>query len=109
MAYPDTPHLEVPLRFAGDKMAVVEQDSDAEIIQCVQATLSYRPGERLDDDEFGLREQAFIQNGADLDEIRQAITRWEPRADFELEYDDSQLAQMIETVSINMNVRSTDG
>lgn len=102
MPYPDIPHLAVPITFANGQAAVVEQDSTDEIAQCVAAIAAYRPGERIDDPEFGIPEQALIENGIDDPEILSAIDRYEPRADIDIETDTSQLEQLVETGRLNL-------
>jgi hypothetical protein len=59
----------------------VEQDSDAEIAQCVYAVLATEQGQRLDLPDYGLPDQTFGEGGADLDAIREAAEEWEPRAE----------------------------
>jgi phage baseplate assembly protein W len=75
------PHFSLPFRFARGAAVVVEQDSPAEIADCVQAILRYTPGSRLELPTFGLPDQAFLQGGADAEQVTAAIAQWEPRAD----------------------------
>lgn len=70
-------HLVVPFRFGGPS---VEQDSRAEIEQCVYVILSYRQGQRLDLPEFGIDDLAFTEGGIDLDRLHEEVAVWEPRA-----------------------------
>lgn len=81
MSYPDNPHLKLPFRITGNKAEVVEQDTAEEIAQCVEVVLSYPVGLRIDLPDFGINDQTFREQGPDVDEIRTAILRWEPRAD----------------------------
>lgn len=75
----EVPQLAVPFRVEGGEAAVVEQGSDAEVLQCVEAVLRYRPGDRDDLPEFGTRDQAHQQGGARLAELTDAVERYEER------------------------------
>lgn len=86
MPDPQIPHLRVPLHFAGTtvpKLELVEQDSEAEIAQCVEAVLRHHVGHRPEQPEFGITEQAFVPHTPDNAnrEILNAVDRWEPRAE----------------------------
>lgn len=87
MAKVDTPHLKWPLRFEGDHMAVVEQDSIEEIEQCVEAIVRYPLGFRDELPEFGLSDQTFLQGGVNVEVVRAVIERWEPRVDLTISSD----------------------
>lgn len=75
----EKPHLAVPFRIIGGAAVVVEQDSDDHVMQGVEAILRYRPGHRIDLPEFGTREQAHRQGGANLVELADAVERFEDR------------------------------
>lgn len=91
-----TPHLALPFRFTGGQAAVLEQDSTDEITQCAEVILRYRRGQRSELPAFGIPEQAFRPGGASLDELRQAVTRWEPRAIATIDTDGiAELAQRV--------------
>ena len=77
---PDIPHLSLPVRVENGQAAVVEQDGPDHLTDRVYAVLAYRPGQRLDRPDFGLPQQAMRQGGADRDEIRQTVERFEPDA-----------------------------
>lgn len=74
------PHIDLPLRFEGTRLAVVEQDSPDEVANSVETVLRYTPGDRPDVPDFGTPDQTFKQGGADPDEIERSIETWEPRA-----------------------------
>lgn len=79
----DVPHFKFPFRLAtnGKRVQVVEQDSDDEVLDCVEVTLRTRPGDRLDEPEFGMDDQAFLQyQDGNTDAITTAVKIWEPRA-----------------------------
>lgn len=84
----ETPHFDLPFRFnsAGTAAVVVEQDSDKEIKNCVEAIVRYPVDYRDDLPEFGIDQQVFTSDpdGIDLDKIKVAVTEWEPRAETEI-------------------------
>jgi hypothetical protein len=50
----DVPHLSVPFHLSGSgRFAVVEQDSDAELIQCVAVCLATPEGSRAEVPDYG--------------------------------------------------------
>jgi len=77
-----TPHLAAPFSFTGTALAVVEQDSVAEIRQCVISCLSTRRGSRMDAPDFGIPNHLFnrLTGRSSLDDYLTAIEESEPRA-----------------------------
>lgn len=72
--------LALPLQIApSGALVTVPQDSPAEIAQSVGLLLATAPGERRSVPDYGLVE--MLGTGFDLDEISDAITEWEDRAD----------------------------
>lgn len=94
-----TPKLKVPFEISGKSAAVVEEDSDEEIVQCVIAILRTRPGSRPDDSQMGVPDFAFRQDGADLEVIRAALIKYEPRAKT---ITDQELVDLVATVSLGV-------
>lgn len=96
------PHFDLPFRLAPDgQFAVVEQDSDADVLACMRAVLLGRKRQRLDRPEFGIDDPTFHQGGADLDAIRADLDEQEPRARALLDRDPSLLAQLVDEVFID--------
>lgn len=94
----DIPHLALPLRIVNGQAAVVEQDSDAEVLQCVEVVARYRPGDRVAAPDFGVPDQAHQQRGADLVTVADRIELWEPRVRAlatSLGFDETGLAQRV--------------
>lgn len=81
-------------------IATVPQHSDAEIAGCIQAILCYPLGSRPVYPDFGVAEEAFLQSGPNLDEIRQAVLDNEPRAEVEVFLDDASLTNAIAQVRL---------
>jgi phage baseplate assembly protein W len=107
----NTPKLAVPFNFGvlfgGRRRAeVVEQDSVEEIQQCVEAVLMTTLGHRLDNPDFGVRDQTWRENGADLHEVQNAIDMNEPRANLILEQDPESLTKMVSDVSVKVAKRA---
>ncbi len=94
-----TPKLKVPFCISGSAAEVVEQDELDELAQCVEAIVRCPLGYREDEPEFGMDDQAFLENGIDSEELRSVIERWEPRADLLVE---SELQDLMNTVTINV-------
>lgn len=98
------PRLRFPLRFTNGRTELVEQDSIEEIAQCVEIILRTPRGQRLDLPDFGIPDQAFRENGADLVALRSAIEQYEPRAAVVLEHDG-----VIERLVDRVTVTTTSG
>lgn len=73
------PRLRWPLQVSGGSLAVVEQDSEADINQCVVALLRTRLGERADDPSIGWVYPTHSELPLPLDELVTAVARHEPR------------------------------
>lgn len=79
----DIPHLIFPLRRAGNRMVVAEQNDPAEIKACV-INIVRTPVGFSDEEELrgmGLAQQIFRRGGPDLAEIERQIETYEPRVD----------------------------
>lgn len=105
MADIDTPKLSFPFRLHanGVSAVVVEQDSDDEILDCLEVLLSTEEGSREEAPSYGLDDQTFKQGGADLDQIIATISKWEPRADKILEAD--TIVKLIQSVRAKVLAR----
>lgn len=97
------PHLDWPIRMTSGGLAVVEQDSEREIENCVRVILQYPRGYRIEEPDFGIDPQEFRMGGADLDHIKSQIIEWEPRAQPEAE---GELEDMISRVRIEIKVEA---
>jgi hypothetical protein len=85
-----------------------DQDSDAEIASCMAVICLWPIGTRETDVEFGIDEQAFLENGADLGEIRDALTTYEPRAVEDIVGDDTQLDGWLSAVRVGWDATQGD-
>lgn len=104
MAYPDTPHFDLPFRFVRGAAVVVEQDSYRDVHNCVEALVRYPLGFRDDRPDFGITDETFSiinpDSAINVDDIQDAITVWEPRADELIESDPSTLQDYIAIVRV---------
>lgn len=94
-----TPHFRVPFAASGTSFAVVEQDSAAEIDQCVLAALRTPVGSRIEEPEYGTPDETFEQLGPALsaESYLNAIADWEPRA---REVGEARLEELTKQVQI---------
>jgi len=102
----DVPHFALPFRFANPQAAVNEQDSLDEIADAVLAILICPEGFRVELPSFGLPDPTFAMPGPDLDDIREVIETWEPRAAVVLDEYPDLLDVLVSHVEVDVNVRS---
>jgi phage baseplate assembly protein W len=102
----DVPHFSLPFRFVSPQAAVSEQDSLDEIADCVYAILVCPLGFRVESPLFGLPDQTFAMASPDLDEIRNTIESWEPRAAALLSERPDVLDELIARVEVLVQIRS---
>lgn len=100
-----TPKISFPfhLRANGQSAVVVEQDSDDEIVDCVETLLSTEEGSREELPAYGIDEQVFLQGGVDLDVVMATVARWEPRALVVLEAD--EIEALVQRVRVKVMAR----
>lgn len=101
------PHFAFPLRFVNGAAVVNEQDSLDDIRDCVRAILSYPVGSRIEAPEFGVPDQTFVERGADPAAVIAAVQRWEPRADLAAQADNSNLADLITRLIVEVAEEGT--
>jgi hypothetical protein len=76
----DVPHFDLPFRFEGTQSAVVEQDSDADILNCVNAAVRTTRGTRFYAANFGIDDPTFENQPINMTEILTQVRESEPRA-----------------------------
>lgn len=74
-----TPKIRLPFTVANDSIVMIEQDTIDEVAQCVYVILATEYGSRIEDPEFGIRDQAHRKGGADEGQLRAAIETYEER------------------------------
>jgi len=102
----DLPHFSLPFRFTSPRAAVAEQDSLDEISDCVLAVLLCPLGFRDELPPFGIDDPTFSSPRVDLDAIRLAIERWEPRAGTLLAQYPNLLDEFAARLELQINVRT---
>lgn len=80
----DIPHLAIPLRVADGAWAVVEQDTEDEVAQCVRNICAFERGYRVEDPDFGISDPSFQTMPIDTDDIGQALEDYEERAEVDI-------------------------
>jgi hypothetical protein len=103
----DVPHFSLPFRFSNPQAAVSEQDSLDEIADCVLAVLVCPYGFRVELPTFGLTDPTF-STSPDLDEIRDVIGQWEPRASALVDSYPDLVDELIAHVEVDVQVRTED-
>ena len=82
MANVVTPHFSLPFRIRGERGATVcEQDSEEEVMYCIETILRYPVGHRPERPEFGTPDLTFSEGPADERRVQSALSEWEPRVE----------------------------
>lgn len=77
----DVPCFALPLRLdVSGRTVVVEQDSPDHVGGCVEAAARTRLGDLVESPDFGIPSYVMQTGGADIDELRAALTRSVPAA-----------------------------
>ena len=77
-----THHFQVPFAVVDGSTALVRQDSDAEISQCVRVLCETTPGDRQVVPDYGIDDETWRPvDLVDGSEVMDALLEWEPRAD----------------------------
>lgn len=102
------PHFSLPFRFVTPHAATNEQDSLDEIVDAVMAILVCPAGFRVELPAFGLLDPTFTVPAPDLEEIRETIETWEPRAAAVLSDYPDLLDELAHHVEIDVQLRTED-
>lgn len=80
-----TPRLAYPFRIEGARAVQVEQGSEEDVAASVEVLMRSRYGDRQDLPSYGTPDLTFTMNlgEADLDQLREIVNKWEPRAEVE--------------------------
>lgn len=93
------PHFDLPFRL-GTAAAVVEQNTEDDIYNCVLASLLHHLGQRPEAPGFGAGDLAFKQQPLDLNTITEKVITDEPRAALFLEQQPNVLNTMIAEITV---------
>ena len=77
---PEVPHLSLPLRVIGDRLATVDQDTADTLANNILVITSFSRGERADDLGFGILPMPFDNRPLNLSDVETTIATYEPRA-----------------------------
>jgi phage baseplate assembly protein W len=100
----ELPHFAAPFRLTTAGAAVDEQDSLQEVQACVMNAVACPQGYRLDLPAFGIPDPLFQTVPIDTEQIRQAVSRYEPRPDIQVTDTPSRDDPSQRTVTINVQV-----
>lgn len=78
------PHFSLPFRIVNGAAAVSDQNSDAEIGDCVAAVCLTQKGQRIEEPTYGIDDPTFLRGDQAAAALLQEIEPWEPRADIHL-------------------------
>lgn len=84
---------------------MVEQDSEDDVLNCVEVVLRTRIGERVELPDFGTPDITFLQQPISLQAIEAAITAGEPRSTQMLEQAPDKIDQKVAYVRVNVSAR----
>jgi len=71
--------LAIPMRVHNGRLAVIEQDSDEDVAQCLLAIGRTRRGDRWDQPDMGVDPLEFHERPVDLRQFAETLRRHEPR------------------------------
>ena len=80
----DIPHISLPIRIVGRAYAVNDQDSEDDLVDCVQAICQFEREYRVEQPEFGILDPTFATMPINTNDIINQINKWEPRADVDV-------------------------
>jgi phage baseplate assembly protein W len=98
------PHFSLPFRIEGGVAVVVEQDSSAEIADCVAAVCLTLKGQRVEQPGYGISDPAFERGDVTVGALLDEIQPWEPRASLAL-----VASSPIVAAAVDLTIASTPG
>lgn len=97
------PHFDMPFRLSGHSFAVVEQDSQEDIANCVECIVRTPFGFRDDAPEFGVDDQQFEFIPLDIETLIAQIEGQEPRSRIVIEQQPNLIDALIDTLRLQVN------
>ena len=100
--------LAMPIRLdpRTGRLATVEQDSDADIGQCIRAVFDTRPGDRWDVPDMGVIDDTFTEQPLDVDTLVDVVSEFEPRAQVLADSNPSAVDALIVDMTLSWQPRS---
>lgn len=99
----DIEHFDLPFRLAGKSFGVVEQDSPADVANCVEAIIRTPNGFRDDSPDFGMDDLVFTNLPVNIDRITTQITEQEPRAEIFIREQPDRYDALIEHLVVEVS------
>ena len=103
MALPEIPHFAMPFHLDPPHVAVVEQDTIVDVMDCVEAIVRTIVGERLELPDFGRDDWMFEVQPVPTTALQQSIAAQEPRAITTIEQYPDALDQLIAVIQIGVS------
>jgi hypothetical protein len=102
----DVPHFDLPFRFGqGGHATTVEQDSEADVINCVAAIVRTTKGSREDLPDFGIDDPTFSPIPINTGSILEDVFEQEPRAHILAEQAPDAFNNLEQVVRLNISVK----
>lgn len=96
------PHFGIPFFIDPDRGAhVEEQDSEEEILDCVETILRYQKNQRPESPDFGIPDVTFSEPLVNVGPIQSALIHWEPR--IETKVNSPTVDNLIQTIVVEAN------
>lgn len=96
-------HFDLPFRLAGTSFAVVEQDTPADVANCVEAIIRTPNGFRDDSPDFGMDDLVFTNLPINIDRLTTQITQQEPRAQIFIREQPNRYDALIENLIVEVS------
>lgn len=98
------PHFDLPFRYgSGGIVAVVEQDSDKDVENCVTAIASTIKGQRIEDPTFGITQPTFQKQPINTGTMTEEVLAQEPRATALIEQSPNILDPLVDDVTVSVS------
>jgi hypothetical protein len=105
----DVPHISLPIQITAGAYATVQQDTTAEVADCVAVIVAFPIGYREDQPDFGITDPAFTVRPIDTTEIEEVIETYEPRAVVTISESPYDAADpLAATIEIEVDVAATE-
>lgn len=97
------PHFDLPFRLNGTSFAVVDQDSERDISNCVETIVRTPYGFRNDNPDFGLDDHTFDNQPLNKNAIITQIENQEPRSTIVITETMDLVDHLIDNLKIEVN------
>lgn len=102
----DTPHFDLPFRITGAAVAVLEQDTIEDVINCCKVILVTPVGFRSEVPAFGRPDLAFMQQPIGKDFIQSILISQDPRVDVVVDERPDAVDSLIDNITINVDLKA---